>query len=139
MGTSRDPDTDSRPPSSFEDNILLLDTNALMSPFQFGFNLDSELERAVPELRPVVPASVARELIHLVKHGDWKARAALRLASKYDWVSVRGRGDAPIFNLALNRGWAVMTQDRLLRKNLITRGIKVLVVRGGGHLTLLEP
>jgi len=118
---------------------VILDANALMSPFQQNFNLDIEVQKAVPGYEPVVPSSVVRELEALIKNGDWRVRAALQLSMNYPCVDVKGKGDAPIFNLAVRTGWIVLTQDKKLRENLRKKGIPVLLLRGKGHLQLMEP
>ncbi len=118
---------------------LILDSNALIAPFQFSFNLDLELERVLPGVRPIVPTPVIRELEHLAGRGERLAKAALALSSKYETLDIKGLGDAPIFNLALNMSWPVLTMDRKLRDNLLKRGIPVVFVRGRGKLELREP
>jgi rRNA-processing protein FCF1 len=118
---------------------VILDANALISPFQENYNLDIELDNASPGIQPVVPTSVIRELEFLMKKGDWRVKAALDLAAKYPTINVKGMGDAPIFNLAVNKGWMVMTQDKRLRTKLLKRGISVMVLRGKGHLRVMEP
>lgn len=118
---------------------IILDTNALISPFQFGYNLDMELARTVPWATPVIPTSVIVELERLSREGNWMARAGARLAEKYEKVTVRGKGDASIISLATSRRWMVMTQDRKLRSILNGRGIPVVMVRDKGHLHLVEP
>ncbi len=128
-----------QPPRSFSGKTIILDTNALLSPFQFAFNLDHELERAATGYHPVVPTCVIRELERLVRGGDWKAKAARKLADNYDQVEVRGTGDGPIFNLAVNKEWAVMTFDRKLRTNLLSRGIPVLTMKGKDYLSFILP
>jgi rRNA-processing protein FCF1 len=117
---------------------LILDTNALMAPFQFSFNLDLELERVLPGVPPIVPTPVVRELEQLAWNGDRWAKAALTLSSKYERIEIKGSGDAPIFNLALNMSWPVLTMDRRLRDNLLKRGIPVVFVRDKGKLELRE-
>lgn len=121
------------------DHFVILDANALMSPFQQNFNLDIELDNAAPGIKPIVPTSVIRELEILMKKGDWRVKAALDLARKYPSVDIKGKGDAPILNLAVKKGWAVMTQDRKLRMNLLKKGIPVIILRGKGHLRVMEP
>jgi len=118
---------------------LILDSNALIAPFQFSFNLDLELERVLPGVRPIVPTPVIRELELLARKGERLAKAALALSSKYETIDIKGRGDAPIFNLAVNMSWPVLTMDRKLRDNLLKRGVPVLFVRGKGKLELREP
>lgn len=119
--------------------FIILDANALMAPFQQNFNLDIELDNASPGINPIVPTSVIRELESLMRKGDWRVKAALDLAGKYPTIDIRGKGDAPIFNLAVNKGWMVMTQDKGLRMKLLKRGIPVMVLRGKGHLRVMEP
>ncbi|HHD16665.1 MAG TPA: DNA-binding protein [Euryarchaeota archaeon] len=132
--------TDPIPPEDFGSQAIILDVNALMSPFQMGINIDLELSKVVPERVPVVPMSVVRELESLIEKGnDWKPRAALELSTRYQRIDIRGKGDAPIFNLAVRMSWPVMTMDRRLRKKLIERGIQVVFIRGKSHLELLDP
>jgi rRNA-processing protein FCF1 len=127
-------------PDDIDIEAVILDVNALMSPFQTAINLDIELSKVLPDRVPIVPTSVIRELEMLKKKGnDWRIKAALELASKYDWVDIKGRGDAPIFNLALKKRWPVVTMDRRLRKKLLERGIPVVLLREKGRMELKEP
>ncbi|MGA1822642.1 MAG: PIN domain-containing protein [Thermoplasmatota archaeon] len=134
-----DPEGRARHPRNFSGTVLLLDTNALMSPFQFNFNLDVKINEILPEAQAVVPTCVVRELKALAGKGSWKAKAALKLSEKYPLVIVKGIGDAPIFNLAVSKGWAVMTQDRGLRNQLLSRSVPVVFLRGLGRLEYQEP
>ena len=116
---------------------VILDVNALMAPFQFGINIDAELEKIVPERKAVVPLSVLRELEVLNrKGGNWRVKAAIDLARKYPVIDIKGKGDSPIFNLAVNMKWPVVTNDRRLRNKLVERGIPVVFLRDRGHLEL---
>lgn len=117
---------------------VILDTNAIMAPFQFGFNLDLELKRIIPWAEPIVPSTVLKELEKLSKAGDWRARAALKLSENYEKVPVKGKGDPSIVGLAVRMSWPVMTQDRRLRAILNSKGIAVVLVREKGHLQLFE-
>ncbi len=126
-------------PDELVGNFVILDANALLSPFQQNFNLDLQLEIAAPGVTAIVPSSVIRELQVLLKKGDWRIKAALELAKKYPIVDIKGKGDAPIFNLAVKKGWMVMTQDKRLRTNLMNRGISVIILRGRGHFQIMEP
>jgi rRNA-processing protein FCF1 len=137
--TGNDPEDRAVHPRNFSGNILILDTNALISPFQFNYNLDVKIAELMPEAKVLVPTCVIRELIALSGRGNWRAKAALKLAENYPWVSVKGIGDAPIFNLAVNKGWAVMTQDRGLKDQLLSRSIPVVFLRGLGRLEYQEP
>lgn len=124
-------------PEQVDFRPVILDVNALMAPFQFGINIDSELKMVVPERKPVVPSSVIRELEVLGrKKNSWKIKAAQDLAGKYPVIDIKGKGDAPIFNLAVNMKWPVCTNDRRLRNKLVDRGIPVIFLRDKGHLEL---
>ncbi|MDG6225607.1 MAG: twitching motility protein PilT [Candidatus Thermoplasmatota archaeon] len=125
-----------RPSRAFDH--VILDSNALMSPFQFGYNLDLELARVAPWATPVVPSSVLAELEKLSGKGEWRAKAALALSAKYETVHVRGKGDPSIIGLASNKNWMVMTNDRGMRAILARKGIPVILVRENGHLSLME-
>ena len=118
---------------------IILDANALMAPFQASINLDIALDNVAPGISPIVPSSVLRELGSLSKKGDWRVKAALDLAERYEIIDIKGKGDGPIFNLAVRTGWMVMTQDKRLKNNLLKRGIPVIIIRGKGHLAVLEP
>lgn len=124
--------------SSRDFDCVILDSNALLSPFQFGFNLDLELSRVAPWAKPVVPSSVLAELEKLRAKGDWRAKAALALSAKYETVHVRGKGDPSITGLAANKRWMVMTNDRRMRGILAKKGIPVILVRENGHLSMME-
>lgn len=117
---------------------LILDSNALIAPFQFSFNLDLEVQRVLPGVQPIVPTSVIRELEMLASRGERSAKAALALSAKYEHIEIKGTGDAPIFNLALKMSWPVLTMDRRLRENLLKRGISVVFVRDKGKLEMRE-
>ena len=126
-------------PEDFHGDVVILDANALMAPFQFSFNLDLKLEDIVPGATAIVPTSVIDELEKLASNGDWKVKAALDLSLKYPSVTSKGKGDSSICNLAVDRGWMVMTQDRDLRRRLLNRSITVLFLRGKGRIALMEP
>lgn len=126
-------------PDEMYGNFVIMDANSMVAPFQNSFNLDTELERALPGITPVVPTSVVRELEKLKEKRDWRIKAALELSGKYIKVDVKGKGDAPIFNLAVRKGWPVMTQDKRLRIKLLERGIPVVIIKDRGRLFLMEP
>lgn len=124
-------------PDQVDFSPVILDVNALMAPFQFGINLDTELKNVVPERKPIVPLSVIKEIEMLMKKkNSWKIKAALDLALKYPIIDIKGKGDSPIFNLAVNMKWPVVTNDRRLRNKLNERGVPVIFLRERGHLEI---
>jgi rRNA-processing protein FCF1 len=125
--------------------VVVLDANALMMPFQFGINIDLELGRLVPGCEIVVPSSVIAELrAVLEKTNDPTARGALSLAPKYRIFKTGGAGsktgvsgDEAILGVARGLKAVIVTNDRELRARAQAAGLKVIGLRGKNHLEFL--
>ncbi len=113
--------------------IVLLDTNALLMPFQFSIDLEGELKRLLGEHEVLVPSSSLEELRRLSKTSR-KARAALQLTDRFRTVEVKGRGDDALLEAAKEREAIVLTNDRKLRRRLREAGLPVVFLRGRGKL-----
>lgn len=112
---------------------VLLDTNALMVPGQFGVDVFEELER-LGYRRFLVPRPVLRELMALVGLADSRrdriaAKIGLALAEGCEMVESTGEADGVLVDLALEMGAAVFTNDKELKKKLSTRGVTVIHLR----------
>ena len=105
---------------------VLLDANALLLPFQFGIQLESEIKRLVGAHQIWIPGSVTRELASL---DVALIKAARELAGRFPTMPVATNGDDAILELAVQHGAIVVTNDLELRKRLKDRGLKVLVMR----------
>jgi rRNA-processing protein FCF1 len=122
---------------------VILDTNALMVPEQFGVEIFSELER-LGYVEYLVPASVLAELRALAstaKRGKDKvaARVALVLAERCRVLGEAGiDADTAIERLALDEKAAVFTNDRALKKRLSSNGITVIYLRQERYLEAAE-
>jgi len=119
---------------------VLLDTNALMVPEQFRVDIFSELERH-GYLEFLVPRAVAEELEAVsrnAKRGRDKvaAKVALGLIKGCQMVEGRGDADSVLLELALDQGAAVFTNDKLLKKRLLSRGITVVYLRQCRYLDI---
>ena len=112
-----------------------MDANALLMPFQFKINLDSELERLFGEIPVFVPSSVLGELANSM---DKNAKAALALARKYSIVETDLRGDDAVLDIALRREGAVVTNDRGLIARLRRRRLPVVRLRSRKYLVVDE-
>ncbi len=110
---------------------MVLDTNALLMPFQFSINLDSELDRLLGESRMVVPRPVIGEL---KRSGSKFSRSALALARKYEVVDTEEIGDEAITEVALRLSAHVVTNDRELISELKEKGVKTISLRSGTYL-----
>jgi len=118
---------------------IVLDTNALMVPEQFGVDIFDELLR-LGYVQWLVPASVLGELRSLAANADRgkdraAARVALGLVARCD---VRGENepdaDLAVERLAQAAGADVFTSDRALKKRLSSKGITVVYLRQGRYL-----
>ncbi len=110
---------------------VLLDANALVMPFQFGINLDTELERMLGNPEVFVPSSVMEELKVLGR------RDALQLAARYTVIQVNKRRDDGILEAAEKTGGAVVTNDKKLIDRLRKKNVPVISLRSKSHLELI--
>jgi hypothetical protein len=104
---------------------VVLDTNALMSPFQYNINLDLELQNLLGNPEVYVPSCVLGELKRLSRQ-RWEARAALKLTQKYKVVEVQALGDSGVIEAAENLGAYVVTNDQGLIERLKAKKIGVI-------------
>lgn len=114
---------------------IVLDANALLMPFQFKINLDSELKRLFGDVPVFVPSSVLGELGNAL---DKNARAALALARKYHIAETELSGDNAVIDTARRREAAVVTNDRELIDRLRAERIPIVRLRGERYLVADE-
>jgi len=99
---------------------VVLDTNALLMPFQFGINIDIEIRHLLGEVEVLVPSCAIIELKGLKAK---EAKAALSLAGKYKQVKTTLKGDQGVIEAANEHHAAVVTNDQelisILRKSSI--------------------
>jgi rRNA-processing protein FCF1 len=115
--------------------VVILDANALLMPFQFKINLDTELLRLIGDCEVLVPSSVIGELKRARKTNK-NANAALTLAEKYTVHEVEGSGDDSLLELASDMKGIVITNDKGLIQRLKRSGIPVIYMRSRNHLVL---
>ena len=113
---------------------VILDTNALLMPFQFGINLSTELKRLLGAFEIVVPSSVLDELKGLKPKNLAKAAEALSLRFKV-W-STEEKGDEAIVSLAKELKAVVVTNDKRLMEALRKLKLPVIHLRSRTHLVL---
>ncbi len=118
---------------------VILDTNALMVPEQFGVDIFSELQR-LGFVECLVPSPVLRELELLTSKSDKRhdkiaARVGLGLAKRCKVVDTKTlNADRAIEELAALEKTAVFTNDKILKKRLFSKGITVIYLRQGRYL-----
>lgn len=112
---------------------VVLDTNALLMPFESKMNIDLELRRLLGSYEVHVPGCVIGEL----KRSKSKhASVALSLARKYPVVETEAQGDVGVIEAARRLDAFVVTNDALLRSKLRKLGLKTIFLRSGNHLAI---
>ena len=112
---------------------VVLDTNALLMPFEMRLNLDIAVSSLLGDVRMVVPGPMIGELKNLDnKH----SKAALSLARKYEIIQTDASGDDAIVEAAIRLDAYVLTNDKELRKRLRSLRIPMIYLRSNTHLVL---
>ncbi len=124
---------------------VVLDTNFLLIPIRFGVDVRAELGRVVEAsfVLTVTPAVIEelRRLENKVKAAEAKdIRFALDFASRMkviDDILAEGEEvDDQLLRLAVERGYIVATTDAGLRRRLREKGLSVVFLRQGRHLSI---
>jgi rRNA-processing protein FCF1 len=123
---------------------VLLDTNALLMPSQFGIDLYDELMGLFGDFELVTLEEVAGELRGLARGRGRDAAAArvgLAMARRSTVVpsgSSADHVDDRVIEYARREGCVVVTNDRELRNALLREGIDVVSMRGQKTLELIR-
>lgn len=123
---------------------MLLDTNALLMPAQFGIDLYDELMGLFGDFEPVTLEEVIGELSGLARGRGRDAAAArvgLAMARRSTVVpsgSTAEHVDDRVTEYARREGCIVATNDRQLRNTLLREGIDVVSMRRGRTLELMR-
>lgn len=112
---------------------VVLDTNALLMPFEVGINIDLEVRNLLGDVRFVVPGPLVGELKHL---DNRYAKAALALARSREIVPSDAHGDDSVLEVAQREGGYILTNDKELRRRARKLGIPLIYLRSGTHLVL---
>jgi len=122
---------------------VLIDSNFLMAAVQFRVDIVQEFERLLGRrVEPILVSPVEEELRAMASgHEDKRSRdaaQALEIARKME-VEVVARlpeesVDDVLVRIASERGWAVATNDRLLRKRLDEISVSTIYLRQKTHL-----
>jgi rRNA-processing protein FCF1 len=122
---------------------VVLDTNALMVPEQFGVKIFSELNR-LGYVEYLVPQQVCQELRLLEEKAEkgrdkMAARVGIGLAGQCKIFDVSEvDADSAVEKLAIAEGAAVFTNDKVMKKRLSIKGITVVYLRQGRYLEAMK-
>ncbi len=118
---------------------VIIDTNGLMIPGQFGLDIFSELKRLGFD-SCLVPGASVRELKKIYSEARGKDRAAAKIAlSLFERCTVierEGHADDIIIDIALETDAACLTNDIELKKRLCSKGVTIIHLRDKTHLSL---
>jgi len=122
---------------------VVLDTNALLLPYQLGMNIEKELIRLLGICRIIVPTSVIKEAEKLASSNGSVAMAAklgLNIVRKKDYqiVETLYDGDDGVMDVAVKTNAAIVTNDKELKKKARDMGLPVIYVRGESRLEIEE-
>jgi len=122
---------------------VVLDTNALLTPYQLGINIEKELNRLLGICRIIVPTSVIKEAEKLAMQEGSVGRAAklgLSIVRKKDYqiIETSYDGDDGVIDVAIKTNAAVVTNDKELKKKAKEMGLPIIYVREESRLEIEE-
>lgn len=124
---------------------IILDTNFLMIPLQFRVDIFSELERICHfNYNLYVFEQSVDELNNIIEKQKGKSRNAAKFALKLinmkniGILEAEGRSVDSIILKNADKDTIVATQDGLLKKKLLEKGVSVIILRQKKYLQLIE-
>jgi uncharacterized protein len=122
---------------------VIIDTNFLLIPAQFGVDIFTEIERVCDfEHEQCILDKTLEELDKIIKEQKGKDKRAAKLAKdmierkklKIITTTTEGNADKALLEIAENTKITVATQDKLLRAALSKKGAYLLGLRQKTHL-----
>ncbi|MFA4956268.1 MAG: DNA-binding protein [Candidatus Methanoperedens sp.] len=118
---------------------VIIDTNGLMIPGQFGLDIFSELGQLGFDTYIVARACV-RELETIIASGRGKdkmaAKIALSLLDRCAIIEESGFADDAIVKMAVRMKASVLTNDAELKKRLCSKGVTIVYLRDRTRLSI---
>ena len=118
---------------------VIIDTNGLMIPGQFGIDIFSELEQ-LGFYSYIVPSASVKELERIVATGRGKDRSAAKIAlsllDRCTIINKNGYADDIIIDMAIGMDTAVLTNDTELKKRLCSKGVTNVYLRDRTRLSI---
>ncbi|NJD53270.1 MAG: DNA-binding protein [Candidatus Methanoperedens sp.] len=118
---------------------VIIDTNGLMIPGQFGIDIFSELQQ-LGFFSYIVPGASVKELEKIVLTGRGRdrtaAKIALSLLDRCTIIDRNGYADDIIIDLAVDMDAAVLTNDTELKKRLCSKGVTNVYLRDRTRLSI---
>ncbi len=122
---------------------VVLDSNALLLPFETGVRFEPELERLLGTYELLVPEAVLQELATIASQAKGQraanARLALSLSARFGYRRTSHTGDAAILDVAKTEKAYLFTNDRDLIKRALALGVHIVRLKGKSHLSVETP
>lgn len=120
---------------------VLLDTNFLLLPYQFGIDIFTQIKKIIQEPDIIIGSCVVDELEKLGKNKGKKGRAAhlaLTLIAREKCKLVEGNRpvDRWIVSYAKRHRAIVCTNDRKVRQHIKRLKLRAIVLKGKGRIGL---
>ena len=115
---------------------ILLDTNFLVAPFQFSFDIFEELEKMYPYAEICTIQDAVQEA-KSIKSGKYKDLVPQIIES--EGISVyetKGEGEVDDLLVDISEDFIIATNDKELKKRIMDEGRPVIIIRGKDHLEL---
>jgi uncharacterized protein len=120
--------------------LVVLDTNALLMPFERRVRIEEELERLLGPFEALVPTPCIQELERIAseERGGRRDRAkmALQYATRFQRVEHAPPADYAALRIAVERGACLFTNDAELVKRAHRQGVRVIRLKGLSHLVI---
>lgn len=118
---------------------VIIDTNGLMIPGQFGLDIFSELGLLGFDSY-LVPRASVKELEKIYSQGRGKdrtaAKIALSLLDRCTIIEKNGFADDIITDMAVEMDAAVLTNDIELKKRLCSKGVTIVYLQDKTRLSI---
>jgi uncharacterized protein len=122
--------------------LVVLDTNALILPFERRVRIEAELERLLGPFQGLVPSPCLLELERIAKEESGarrdRAKMARQFADRFERVAAEGRADEAALRVAKERSAHLFTNDLELIRLAKADKVPVIRLKGLSHLVFAE-
>lgn len=117
---------------------ILLDTNFLVAPFQFSFDIYDELEKKFPYTELYTLDDALQEA-KSIKSGRYKELVPKMLEKQgVEVLETEGEGIVDDLIVEIADDFIVATNDKELKRRLKKNGRPVVIIRGKNHIELVN-
>ncbi len=113
---------------------VLLDTNFLIAPFQFSFDVFDEIERLYPGCELYTLGDAVHEAKSIESGRYIELVEKLLETQDIEVRETEGEGNVDDLMLELSSEFLVATNDKELKRRIKDEGRAVLIIRSGSHI-----